>query len=608
MLRCALALFAVLSVPLFAQDEPVVAPPGRPAVTGTIDAVTVYRGQALVTRLVDVPAGEGPRELVVTGLPERLVMNSLYAEAEPGASVRSVTYRVRPVSADLREEVRKLDEQIVTAQDAVNANQRQLQLVGERKAYLDRVDQFSAPTAVIELKNGVLNAETLKTLTVFVFEQRQLIATEELRLAIDRRTLGESLQTLQRQRAELTGGSARTVREAVVFVDAPVAGAKIRLRYLVDGASWSPSYNVRAADDRKAAVTVEYNAAVQQMSGEDWTGVAMLLSTATPSLVASAPSLEPLMISLIDAEVGQDNVRFDYKAKKLELSQLRLGAEGQRNSMSATMPGQPQAAGQVNGPYALDNDADLNRVADQLQRLEFFAKDAGDGKSSSLMFVGGTDAQTVSVTYALPGRTSLPSRSDQQLIQIASLSMEGQFYKLATPVLTSQVYEQAMLTNSSKLVLLAGTASSYVGGQFVGGGKIPTVAVGESFTVGFGIDSSLRASRTLVGKTESMQGGNKVIDFDYLLAIENFGTTPAEVRLIDRIPTTNDPNVKITQVSATVDLSKDESYTPTDRKAGMLRWDLQVPAGTLGNKAVTVGHKYRIEHDRQMSIGPVTAR
>ena len=39
---------------------------------------------------------------------------SVFAEAEPGAGmeVRSVRYRVRPVREDVRDEVRKLDEEI----------------------------------------------------------------------------------------------------------------------------------------------------------------------------------------------------------------------------------------------------------------------------------------------------------------------------------------------------------------------------------------------------------------------------------------------------------------------------------------------------------------
>ncbi|MEO6809006.1 MAG: hypothetical protein ABI353_07825, partial [Isosphaeraceae bacterium] len=44
------------------------APPPKPAST-SIDAVTVYRGNALVTRKVAVPEAQGVVEMVVTPLP-----------------------------------------------------------------------------------------------------------------------------------------------------------------------------------------------------------------------------------------------------------------------------------------------------------------------------------------------------------------------------------------------------------------------------------------------------------------------------------------------------------------------------------------------------------
>ena len=166
-------------------------------------------------------------------------------------------------------------------------------------------------------------------------------------------------------------------------------------------------------------------------------------------------------------------------------------------------------------------DEGLNKAARDLQLMDF---------NNSLSELRRKDdrgpkaVEGVSVSYRLANRTSLPSRSDRQLIQIASLPLKGDFYRLATPVLTSFVYEEARLTNTSDRVFLAGPAATFMGGQFVGRGDLPTVAVGESFTVGLGIDSSLRAERELVNKEERVQGGNRVVDFTYELSLENFGT------------------------------------------------------------------------------------
>jgi len=231
-------------------------------VAGRIDAVTVYRGQALVTRLVDVPGPAGLREVVVTALPEQVVPGSLFAEADTGVEVRSVRFRTRPVSQDVRQDVQKLDTQIRDTQDAQEANTRAQQLGQERKTYLDKLEQFVAPTASAELTRGVLNAETLKALTVFIFDQRQMLAVDDLKLAKTARDLQDQLNLLQRQMGELTAGASKTVREAVVFANFKPPGGQMRIKYLVNSASWSPSYVVRGSDgkgEKNRPVTMQYN-------------------------------------------------------------------------------------------------------------------------------------------------------------------------------------------------------------------------------------------------------------------------------------------------------------------------------------------------------------
>ncbi len=79
-------------------------------VAGEVSAVTVYQGQALVTRTVDLADVSGLAEVVVTNLPANVIASSLYAEPQKDVEIRSVRYRVRPMELDVRQEVRELDE------------------------------------------------------------------------------------------------------------------------------------------------------------------------------------------------------------------------------------------------------------------------------------------------------------------------------------------------------------------------------------------------------------------------------------------------------------------------------------------------------------------
>lgn len=576
---------------------------------GKIDAVTVYRGQALVTRIVTLGGPEGLREVVVSNLPEQIVPESLYAETTDGIEVRSVRYRTRPVEQDVREEVRKLDAQIRAAQDELTASQRRSGLAAERKAYLDKLEQFTAATANVELTRGVLNGETLEKLSRFLFAERAGVAEEELKLGLEQRGLNERLEQLGRERQVLTAGSARTMREAVVFVNLLKAeGGELRVRYLVNGASWSPSYNIRTAVDG-AAATVEYNAAIQQMSGEDWGDVAMTLSTATPSLMARGPSLTPLTVALAAPPGEQPVAGKGYAVQRSELFQkqqeynrewvLNIGQTRGGGSREGGTDGQFPSVDTVQ----LGN-MRLNEVASELQVLDVTAAERPQRVAGQPALPAATEG--FSVTYSIAARTTLPSRADRQLIQIASLPMKGEFYRVAAPVLTSYVYREASLVNDSGRVLLAGPVATYVGGEFVGHGELATVAAGQSFTVGLGIDSALRAGRELIDKQERVQGGNRVVELEYRLLIENFGAAPADVRLVDRLPVTKGSEIRVTLGKTSQEPRAGAGQVDTDRKQGMLRWDVQAPAQAAGTAALAVEYRFTLEYDKQMLIAGMT--
>lgn len=564
------------------------------SIHGSIEAVTVYRGQALVTRAVTAPGPAGLHEIVVSDLPERVLPGSIFAESVQGVEIRSVRYRVRPVAQDVRAEIRDLDVQLRATQDALAVSERNSKVIEEQWAYLNKLEAFTAPTADIELSKGVLNAQTIKDLTTFQFAERQKLAETQQKLQFEQRDLREKIELLTRERAVLAGSSGRSVQEAVVFINILAAqGGKFHLRYLVDAATWSPSYNVRT-DAKREKVQVEYNASIEQMSGEDWTNVSMTLSTATPSLVARAPALDPLVISLHEASQGVGYKGKDYDSTRSELSSRLKSADTQRQQREV-----PQQQGaQVAGQPQMDLDEVLNTVAGELQVLDLTT----DAKFDRPRPKVGDSKEGLSITYELAGRTSLPSRADRQLIQIAALDFKGDFYKVATPVLTEFVFEEAQVTNTGSRVLLAGPCSAYVAGQFVGQGEVPTVAVGQSFVIGLGIDSSLRATRELVTRQEQIQGGNRVLSFTYRLAIENFGAAPAKVRLVDRLPSTDQSQIRVTLTAPGPDLSNDMTYQTSQKKKGILRWEVDVPAQAIGPTAFALEYQFQVEYDKQLTV------
>ena len=216
----------------------------------------------------------------------------------------------------------------------------------------------------------------------------------------------------------------------------------------------------------------------------------------------------------------------------------------------------------------------------------------------------------ISVTYDLPGRLTLPSRSDQQLVSIASIRSQADFTLIATPLLTDFVYLQADLLNGSDTVLLPGQASIFRNGEFVGKSRLPQVTIGETFTAGFGIDSQVQVVRELENKKTRIQGGNRIDTYDYRVALSNYKNTPVELQLLDRLPYTDDASIKI-ELSP-FDSAHGEELLHAERRRGMraarkkgiLRWDLKLAPNTVEKDATIVKYSFTMEYDRNMQIQP----
>jgi uncharacterized protein (TIGR02231 family) len=315
----------------------------------------------------------------------------------------------------------------------------------------------------------------------------------------------------------------------------------------------------------------------------------------------------PVSLAAPQQSIAQ-TLSLGYDAAKKEVED-RMRQIGQQRASNFALPG-PAGAPRGGGgdrddihvrKLQAEADKDLNRAANDLLLLDVIAGATFERRREAAPPAA---QEGLSVTYTIPARTTLPSRSDRQLIQIASIPMKAQFVKVASPVLTEYVYDEAWAVNTSPTVLLPGPITAYADGAFVGTGELPLTSAGQRFSAGFGIDSTLRTSRELIERSESTQGGNRVVDLTYRLTVQNFADAPAPIRLMDRLPRVSDQaaDIRLTLLSPGADLSSDAEYLAGPRKQGILRWDLTVPPQSHGSSAFVIEYKFRLEFDKQMSL------
>lgn len=664
-------------------------PPPRPAASRIV-AVTVYQGQALVTREVSVPEGEGTLELVVTPLPPQTVDSSLYTEGTEGLRVLSTRYRTRAVKEDTRQEVRAKEELLRKLQADAERLKNEAAVQVQDLQYLQKLEGFTGSALTNLTAKGRLDSEGVLTLSKFVMESRGLKAKAQTELHQQLQANTEGAEFAKRQLAELSAGSSRLERDAVIVVHKtrPEAGT-VRLGYLVGAANWTPQYRLRgAADD--APVRVEYLAAVIQQTGEAWSDVRVTLSTARPSLDAAPPELLPLKMNIADpvnsgpiearddrsqkiaAELGkpidmpfkeetpfEDVIKFIQSSTrssafpdgipiyvdpvglqeaektmtspvifglaqvplrtslKLILKQLGMVYQVRDGLLTITssesedlvnsegmivergFEGGGFGGGMGGMGFALEKlqaagSARLNQAAASDQAEEMRVQD----DPALGLRLGEKDSP--SVTFNVAGRLDIPSRRDPQLLEVNRVELPAEYYAKAVPVLSPRVYRLAKLTNKSDLVLLPGEATVYVGTDFVGRMKLPLVAAGEPFVAGFGVDPQLQVGRRLVHKSRTVQGGNQVFSYEFRISLRNYRPGPVKVQLWDRLPSPDGEAVVVNLVKTSAALSTDALYERTARTDNLLRWDLEVPEGTVGDKTMSLTYEFRLEYARDL--------
>ena len=561
-----------------------------PTTTGAISKVTVYRGQALVTRTVSIDLPPGTSEFIVKDLPAMIVPESIYAQTSDDTKVLSVRYREKAVRENTREEVKQLDAQIEDVQHQIKYAESEHKHLDLQWQMFEKLKDFTIAAAKSDLSRGLLTFEPVESLVEMI--EKKGLEYYKQRMELEDKIAGliKEQGLLDRKRKELVAGQSRTNREAVLFISSPKdslrrAGGKkiaIQLSYLVGGANWQQQYNLRADPDN-SNVLIEYNAVVNQTSGEDWDGVALNLSTAEPTMVAAPPVLEPMLVAL---------------SHPAQTQQLQQGG-----FVGAAQARQYQESRKANIIKGIAANSELNELAISNQAF-FFRAGQKELQEFQQQIAQISRTEGISVTYDLPGRLTLPSRSDQQLVSIASITAKADFTLIATPLLTDYVYLQADLLNNSDTVLLPGQASIFRNGEFVGKSRLPQVTIGERFTAGFGIDSQVQVVRELENKKTRIQGGNRIDTYDYRIALSNYKNTPVELQLLDRLPYTDDASIKIELEKTEPELSTDSEYLRKAGKKGILRWDLKLAPNTIDRDSTVVKYSFTMEYDRNMQIQP----
>ncbi len=521
-----------------------------------IDAVTVYQSSARVVRLARVEAPAGDTRLLLRGLPDRLVDDSVRVQG--GGTARA---RVHGVS------VERVTAEAAASAEARAAEERVEKLGDEDRALEDREKAARARREFVESLRSTYSEERAKNMAVrgvsarewaemvaFVTREGEAAAQEARRAGTARRDLARKIQAARADLAKLQAKRAETTKTVAVELSAERAGTlEVEVSYLVPQAGWRPVWDARLSPE-KGTVDLSLSGSVEQRSGEDWSGVRLALSTAQPGRGLQIPELSPRWL--------------------------------ERPRPPAPVP-MPRKAAEA--PASAAAPAMLRAKADQAEAGEDLeAKEALEQAPAQL-------AQgLLSAVFTAPRRESVDGAGRARKVFLSSFSLQGELSRVAAPRADPSAYLAAKAVNGTGAPLLPGPASVFLGDEFVGRAQLPLVPAGGEVKLAFGADDRIKVERQVVERRHETSGlftKDDVIRYRVRTTVKNLWSKPVTVRLMDLVPVSREEEVKVAILDGTTAPTEPDdpmkpgvkawvlSLEPQKEKVVELRYEVRFPRG-----------------------------
>ncbi len=266
--------------------------------------------------------------------------------------------------------------------------------------------------------------------------------------------------------------------------------------YVVPNAMWRPWHQARLLLEDKPSVTFRVDGCVWQRTGEDWTDVDLVFSTARASL-----GTEPPLLSDDALGVREKSQQIIIQARNQTIQTTGLGT-----GAAPSAPVETPATVEVPG---VDDGGEVRNLR--------------------------------SATKA-----TVPSDGRPYRVPIFSFSSEAFVEYVLMPEVACQVVLKSEQANAAGFPILAGPVDLVRSTEFVGKTSIGFIAPGEKFALGWGPDAAMRVQRTTTQKRKQdhLTKWNKVATMTKLF-LSNIGAEPRVVKTTERIPVSELEQVKV---------------------------------------------------------------
>ena len=275
--KLSFAVLLIASMAASAADE----------IKSTIKDVTVFLNGAQVTREFDAKLTRGTQTLTLVGLSPYLDARTLQIKGNGDLTILSIRHQMNYIDEkEVEGELKKIS-------DSVNYYQRLYKDVDIELNAVSHSEQFLQSNRVLKGNNENLDLSTLKGVHMYYYAEMLSINKMRKEMNYRKSYINGAISKFTNQLNAINGRLTKNSSEVLLELQTNKATTgQFSLSYLVNHASWYPSYDVRVQSINEPLQLV-YKANVQQNTGENWENVNLTFSNANPYQSGDLPVLRP---------------------------------------------------------------------------------------------------------------------------------------------------------------------------------------------------------------------------------------------------------------------------------------------------------------------------
>ena len=313
------------------------------------------------------------------------------------------------------------------------------------------------------------------------------------------------------------------------------------MTYAVRNARWTPLYDARldtGAKDRKPALELVRRAEITQNTGEDWSNVALGVSTVRTARGGNAPDLKSLIVQYPQAAASAAPAGAAYRMRMRGRAAPTRGARRQ------------EAA----------DDPRSRRPTSSRPRP----------KSAASRWCSRFPAASASAPAKAPRACASPPRRIAPDLAVR-----------AVPVLDPTAFLEASFKQSEDAPLLPGRVAIYRDGVFVGRGQMAAAGKDETVRLGFGADDKVKIERAVVKRNEGSAGlivtTSKTDERAFKTTVRNGHDFPIRIAIEDQLPVSENEDIQVEMLPSTTP----PTATNLRDRRGVLEWAFEAKAGEV---------------------------